>query len=496
MLGMPTTVRPSQDDPVARGASTIIGGPVGAHARSTRVRWFLLPLALLMLATCVTFGLGYLQKKPCRDHPWADGYQYTRLCYNDPWALFYSAKLDSGQVPYRDNAVEYPAPIGGTMWVAARAADTSGPGSDPKRYFDVTAVLLLGCALAVTVGLVRSSGRRPWDAALFALAPVLLVHGLTNWDLLAVAFATLAIAAWAKRWPVAAGICLGLGAATKLYPVLFLIPLLALGFRSGRLRDVTRLGIAAAGAWLAINVPAFLFSSRLLNPATDRCDGYFDPERAWWKFFNENRCRPADWDSIWYVAQNRIGALRLFGRQAGFAFEPGTVNLMSLFLFVLVMASIVVLTMSAPRRPRLPQLLFLTVAGFLLVNKVWSPQYVLWLLPLAVLARPRWRMLLVWQASEIFLTFVRYYFFLHNEAALRTTPADMGLRAEWFLGAVLLRDVVLVTLMAMVVREVRYPHLDVVRRGGVDDPAGGPFDNASDLHDEHVLPERPGLASV
>ena len=40
-------------------------------------------------------------------------------------------------------------------------------------------------------------------------------------------------------------------------------------------------------------------------------------------------------------------------------------------------------------RPRLAQLAFLVVAGFLLVNKVYSPQYVLWLLPLAVLARPR-----------------------------------------------------------------------------------------------------------
>jgi uncharacterized membrane protein len=41
------------------------------------------------------------------------------------------------------------------------------------------------------------------------------------------------------------------------------------------------------------------------------------------------------------------------------------------------------------------------VAAFLLVNKVYSPQYVLWLLPLAVLARPRWRDLLIWQACEL-----------------------------------------------------------------------------------------------
>ena len=63
------------------------------------------------------------------------------------------------------------------------------------------------------------------------------------------------------------------------------------------------------------------------------------------------------------------------------------------------------LALLAPRRPRLPQLLFLVVVAFLLVNKVYSPQYVLWLLPLAALARPRWRDLLIWQACEIFYFF-------------------------------------------------------------------------------------------
>ena len=45
---------------------------------------------------------------------------------------------------------------------------------------------------------------------------------------------------------------------------------------------------------------------------------------------------------------------------------------------------------------------FLVVAAFLLVNKVYSPQYVLWLLPLAVMARPRWIDQAIWQTAEIF----------------------------------------------------------------------------------------------
>ena len=61
---------------------------------------------------------------------------------------------------------------------------------------------------------------------------------------------------------------------------------------------------------------------------------------------------------------------------------------------------IAVLALTAPRRPRLAQLAFLIVAAFILTNKVYSPQFVLWLIPLLALARPRWRDFLVWQGIE------------------------------------------------------------------------------------------------
>ena len=59
------------------------------------------------------------------------------------------------------------------------------------------------------------------------------------------------------------------------------------------------------------------------------------------------------------------------------------------------------LALAAPRRPRLPQLFFLILAAFLMTSKVWSPQYVIWLTPLVVLARPRLWSYALWQAAEI-----------------------------------------------------------------------------------------------
>src|SRR5206468_9663613 len=70
-------------------------------------------------------------------------------------------------------------------------------------------------------------------------------------------------------------------------------------------------------------------------------------------------------------------------------------------LFALCCAGIGLLIMLAPKPPRVAQVAFLVVAGFLIFSKVWSQQYVLWLLPLAVLARPRWGAFLVWQVAEV-----------------------------------------------------------------------------------------------
>ena len=70
-----------------------------------------------------------------------------------------------------------------------------GPAARPcppvQSYYVVTCLLLSLCALLVTRAVLGLSGRRPWDAAMVGLSPLLLVHAFTNWDLFAVALATL-----------------------------------------------------------------------------------------------------------------------------------------------------------------------------------------------------------------------------------------------------------------------------------------------------------------
>jgi uncharacterized membrane protein len=102
------------------------------------------------------------------------------------------------------------------------------------------------------------------------------------------------------------------------------------------------------------------------------------------------------------------------------------------------------------------------VASFLLVNKVWSPQYSLWLVPLAVLAVPHRRLLLGWMIVDALVWPATMLSYLGTD--------KKGLPTDWFLGAVLVRDAVVVALCVLVVRTVLAPGRDIVRATVGDDP--------------------------
>ena len=122
----------------------------------------------------------------------------------------------------------------------------------------------------------------------------------------------------------------------------------------------------------------------------------------------------------------------------------------------------------ARRTPTLAELGLLVLVGFLLVNKVYSPQYVLWLLPLAVLAVPRWRDQLVWQGTEV-LYFASVWWYLGGQLA----PGG-GEDAGFYWLAILVRVAGELYLVGLVVRDLfrRVPSDDLdgveARRGEAD----------------------------
>jgi uncharacterized membrane protein len=462
----PDRVVPTWTDPVIAQASELVGGPWGRHAVTGRAL-FWTPLRVCLLFTVLVLALAWVKQAPCADGNWTGSKQYTHFCYSDTVPLFGLRGLDAGRVPYLDSPLEYPVLTGGFMELAAvlaRGYDglAATVGSLPsvvpvESYYVVTCLLLSVCALLVTRSVLGLAGRRPWDAAMVGLSPLLFVHSFTNWDLFAVALASLGMWAWARRHPVLAGVLIGLGAAAKLYPVLLLGVLFVLCLRAGRLRAWGAAALAAAVAWVVVDVPIAVLA----------------PEN-WVRFFALNGSRPADPDTLWnmalHVTHNRILDGPLAEGQS-----PSVLNAVVAAALVVLAVAVGALALLAPRRPRVAQLAFLLVAGFLLLNKVWSPQYSLWLLPLAVLARPHWRSLLLWQASEALLWVPRLLWYLGTD--------KKGVDVEWFFFAVGLRDIAVVVLMALVVRDIWHPERDRVRQSwpGTDDPAGGVLDGREDV---------------
>ncbi len=471
----PDRVIPTWSDPVVAQASEAAGGPWGRHAVVGRAL-FWTPLRICLLFATLVLALAWIKQEPCSSGDWSGFRQYTHLCYSDEVPLFGSYGLDRGDTPYLDSRVEYPVLTGGLIAVAAalaRGYDSAAaavgllPDGPPVQTYTVVTCLLLSFFALLTVRAVLGlSGRRPWDAAMLGLSPLLLFQAFTNWDLFAVALTTYGLWAWSRRRPAVAGVLLGLGIAAKLYPLLLLGALFLLCLRAGRLRTWGTTAVAALVAWATVNIPVALLA----------------PDKwSWFVVFSQKR--PANPETIWnialYLSDYRILDGRLAQGQA-----PTVLNAVVTVVLVLLAAGVTWLTLAAPLRPRLPQIAFLLLAGFLLLNKVWSPQFSLWLLPLAVLARPRWRTLLLWQATEVMVWVVTMLHYLGTQ--------NRGIGVEWFFLGVLLRDIAVLALMALVVRDVLRPDGDVVRTTwpGVDDPAGGVLDNARDrvtLHGRRVV---------
>jgi uncharacterized membrane protein len=461
----PDRVVPTWTDPVAAQASEAVGGPWGRHAVTGRAPFWTPLRVCLLFATCV-LALAWAKQSPCAAGDWSGSRQYTHFCYSDAVPLFGSYGLGEGALPYLDATVEYPVLTGAFMALAAAgarlydgAAERVGllPDVPPVQSYTVLTCLLLSlCALLLVRAVLGLSGRRPWDAAMIGLSPVLLVHAFTNWDLLAVALSAFGMLAWARSRPVLAGVLLGLSIAAKFYPLLLLGVLFVLCLRAGRLATWATTVAAAAVAWAVVNVPVAVLA--------------FD---NWAWFFVFSRQRPANPESVWNIALYATDHRILDGPLAP-GQTPAVLNAVVTVTLLALAAGVAWLALAAPVRPRVAQLAFLLLAGFLLLNKVWSPQYSLWLLPLAVLARPRWRSLLLWQATEVLVWIVTMLHYLGTD--------NRGIEVEWFFFGVILRDVAVLVLMALVVRDVLHPDGDVVRTSwpGVDDPAGGPLNRSPD----------------
>jgi uncharacterized membrane protein len=354
--------------------------------------------------------VGWWSKARCLldDGGWSDGEQYFGYCYTDIVPLYAHRGLDQGGVPYRDNPIEYPVVTGAQMWLAAQVSQ------DATSFYHVTALAGAGFWLALVVLLVRAGtppGRLVWVAA----APTLAAYAFINWDPLPALFLVLAILAHRRGHDVASGVWAGLGVATKLFPGVVIPLVLAARIAQRRWRDGIAHVAAAGGAWLAVNLPVMVVAPR-----------------GWLRFFELNRQRGADWDSLWFLGERFVHA-------------DLSAHTLNLAIGLLVLAGAVVIGVIGTRR-RDPedwwQLALPILCWFLLVNKVYSPQYSLLLLPLLALALPSPGAFGAFAVADIMVFAIRFPF-LGGQEGLAPAPG-LGV----FAFALLARAMVLAWIIA------------------------------------------------
>jgi uncharacterized membrane protein len=377
--------------------------------RSSR-RATLVGLPLVLSVTCLSLLASVALRAPCVGADWSTGVQYRTFCYSDVLALYEQRGLADGKIPYLDERFEYPVLIG------AFAAATGLPAPNGGAAFALSILGLGGLALVTAAGLWRIAGSR---ALVFAAAPTLVLYGLVNWDLIAVALATLATAAFLRRRDAAAGVLLGLGAAAKLYPALLVLPFAWQRWRDGDRRDATRLVVAGVGAWVLVNAPVMLLAPH-----------------GWSYFFRFNAARGADWGSVWATVCD-AGVVGLCARTA-------TVNAVSTAAFALGAIGIWIAWRRLDLAPWTSA--FALVVVFLLTNKVYSPQYSLWVLPWIVVLAVDLRWFAAFEAADA-AVFVAHFSWQARLMGIGGAPLGM-LEAASLVRAALLVGMLVVAVRA------------------------------------------------
>ncbi|WP_172826558.1 hypothetical protein [Mycobacterium sp. 1423905.2] len=358
-------------------------------------------------------------------------------CYSDTVTLYGNRDLAAHVFPYihswyttdppalHGGAIEYPTLTG--LWAWATAL----PNSTVQGFLVTTALSFVPAVVVATLCLERISGRRAW---IWAGTPPLTLYGLYNWDVLPAAATAVGLAVglgfprgWSPTTRAAVvGAAFGVGGALKLYPVAFLAPLvLAIlldrnqGHSTTRWRGAGAAVGAAAAVLLVANVP-FIVANRA----------------GWLSVFRFQAERPID-----------VTTLSIWWNGAGRLLDPDSSGQHLLHVAAAVSTTIGVLavlgagTVIGHRTGTVPwvQTAAAMLCVYLLLNKVHSLQYVIWLLPFfaAIRIRSGWVVAYLLADLAAFIGWHRtnYYHSLGNP---KFTWADLALNCGVWGRAVLL----------------------------------------------------------
>ena len=369
-------------------------------------------IALALLASIVSF----VKFNHCTSTNWATPDQYIHACYSDIPALYGERGLNKGDWAYSngDASVEYPVVTGAIMWAIAQVTPGGERALQSYYYLNIALLALLFIFISLVVAKMR-----PEFAYLTPLAPAAIASLYINWDLWAI-ISMLGAIYWFDRkrldW---SALALGLSISTKFMPIFLLLPIAFIFLRRNQISVAVRYFLVTLLTFAAINLPVYLTT----------------PE-GWLRFYQLNLSRGSDWGSLWY-ALTALGV------------NLANLNYLSILVLLASFAAVTIYILELRSIPSLASLSFIVLAAVMLASKVYSPQYVLWLTPLAVIALVDKRDLHVfwiWQGAEVI-----YHIAIWQHLAT-VTGAKFGLPLYGYALITLLRIAATIYLIAVLVR--------------------------------------------
>lgn len=330
-------------------------------------------LAPLVVATTLLV-LGYLWHAPGAEHPNEYHiFSFSELSYTDIIWLYVRDGAARHPRPYLDFPLEYPPLTGALSYLLGFA-----PGL--PAYFALASVVLALGGVVTVAALGALPGTKRWW---FAATPALLVYGTLNWDLAAIGMTALALLAYSRGRDTWGTLALVAAVWLKFFPLVFLGAILVERVRARHWRAAGLIGGLFALGSLAINLPLALANR----------DGW----AYFFTFNNARRAEPSIWTLLPWLTIPQI-------------------NLLSLVALVVGGGVLLVLALRA-KGPVLLPLGAALLLWWLFVNKIYTPQYGLWVyLALALLAVPRsfWRGFVLFDLAYYFASFQVLFTTLFN----------------------------------------------------------------------------------
>lgn len=374
------------------------------------------PTARVLIALAILASLfSFLKFSHCESKNWATPDQYVHACYSDLPSLFGDRELNKHKWAYvgTEKAVEYPVITGLVMYATAVITPTNSHSA--TNYFLINAFLIAFLFVFIVV-LIAHIKPKYWY--LLLTAPAMIASLYINWDLWAITSMLISIYWFDKEKYKWSALSLGISISTKFMPIFLLLPIFLILWRKNKIREIAQYSGIVIASWLAINLPVALTTPQ-----------------GWWRFYELNLSRGADWGSPW-LAFSMLGL------------HLGNLNYLTILALLAGLTIITLIFFEFSITPTLAQMSFILLAVVMIVSKVYSPQYVLWLTPLAILGlnKKSVHAFWIWQGGEII-----YHVAIWQHLAT-VTGAHFGLPATGYALMTLVRIATTIYLIAAIAR--------------------------------------------